>query len=353
MSRCRSSRRVRGLSGNCVLFFLLFLSVLCMNACMPPLSGKDVVVVYTAVDQPFAEPVLERFEAVSGIRVQAVYDVEAAKTTGLVNRLIAEKSAPKADVFWNNEIVQTMVLKDHGVLAAYTPAGANEIPTAFRDPEGYWTGMAARARVMIVNTERVAQPETIASLQNLLDEAWPAKEVGIAYPLFGTTATHAAALYEAWGRDQALRYFHQLVDRGVSVVDGNSVVRDLVVSGQLAFGLTDTDDACVARSRGAPVAIHLLDQEDLGTLVIPSTVALIAGAPHPQQGQALIDYLLTADVERALIEGDFAHIPLHAGLQDVQACLSIDRIHAMDVDFAQVYRHLEAVQADLREVFLR
>lgn len=332
----------------CCLFLAASLS-----GCLSPASSAGTVVVYTSVDQPFAEPILAEFETTSGIQVQAVYDVEAAKTTGLVNRLIAEKASPRADVFWNGEIIQTLVLQEEGVLEAYHPANAAGIPLAWRDAQGYWTGVTARARVLIVNIDRVAHPEAIDSLDDLLDPAWGGDDVGIAYPLFGTTATHTAALYEALGPERGRDYFQQLADRGVRVVDGNSVVRDLAASGQLAFGLTDTDDACVAQRRGAPIAINLPDQSGLGTLVIPSTVALIAGGPHPAEGQALIDYLLSREVEQALLDADFSHIPLHEELEPSDPCLSTAGIRAMDVDYLQVYHYFETAQEDMREIFLR
>ncbi len=335
------------------LCWVLMLAATALFGCQAASRPDDVVVVYTSVDQPFAEPILKDFERVTGIQVQAIYDVEAAKTTGLVNRLIAEKDRPKADVFWNGEIIQTIVLQGNDVLDAYMSPNAQQIPSVYRDPEGYWTRGAARARVLILNRDRVAPQDGVDSIADLLDPAWEGNEVGIAYPLFGTTATHAAALYATWGPERAREYFQQLADRGVRVVDGNSVVRDLVVSGQLAFGLTDTDDACVALKRGDPVAIALPDQDDLGTLVIPSTVALIAGAPHPEQGWALLDYLLTREVEQALMEAGFSQIPLHEWIQSADPCLSIEQIRGMDVDYGEVYRHFDTIQAELREVFLR
>jgi iron(III) transport system substrate-binding protein len=324
-----------------------------VTGCQASPGTDEIVVVYTSVDQPFAEPVLAGFEEETGIAVQAVYDIEAAKTTGLVNRLIAEKDLPKADVFWNNEIIQTIVLKEEGVLDAYLSPNAQQVPRAYRDPENHWTGVTARARVLVVNTDRIAQPDVIASIYDLLDPTWRGQDVGIAYPLFGTTATHAAALYEVWGAEQGRDYFEQLAERGVRVVDGNSVVRDLVADGQLAFGLTDTDDACGALARGAPVAINLPDQDDLGTLVIPSTVMMIAGAPHPEQGRALVDYLLTEEVEEALIEAGFSHIPLHQGIENPVSCLATGHVRGMDVDYEAVYRYFEVIQAELRDVFLR
>jgi iron(III) transport system substrate-binding protein len=285
--------------------------------------------------------------------VQAVYDVEAAKTTGLVNRLIAENESPRADVWWNGEIIQTLVLKEAGVLAPYRSPELDGIPATFRDSDGFWGAVAGRARVLIVNTDLVADPNSIDSIYNLVDSNQDGNLVGIAYPLFGTTATHAASLYAYLGSDQAQDYFESLVAHDVNIVDGNSVVRDLVANGTLAFGLTDTDDACGALMRGDPVAINFPDQNGMGTLVIPGTVAQIADAPHLEEAQLLIDYLLSVQVEQMLVDAGFSHIPIHPEIVPPESCISIKDIKAMDVDFSEVYGFMEVIQNELREIFIR
>ena len=54
-------------------------------------NQKNEVVVYTTVDQVFSEPILKDFERETGIKVKAVFDTEETKSTGVLNRLIAEK----------------------------------------------------------------------------------------------------------------------------------------------------------------------------------------------------------------------------------------------------------------------
>jgi iron(III) transport system substrate-binding protein len=312
------------------------------------------VVVYVSVDQLFSEPILAEFEEETGIQVLAVYDVEAAKTTGLVNRLIAEKGNPQADVFWSGEFAQTILLGEEGVLAPYQSPNAAGIPDAYRDAEGYWTGFAGRARVIVVNTDLVPPEEYPASIYDLLDQRWPGEEIGIAYPLFGTTATHAAALYAALGPEQSRAFFTGLQGKGVQVLDGNSVVRDLVAQGRLAVGLTDTDDACGAIRDGASVAIVMPDQGEgqLGTLVIPNTVALISGAPHEANGRSLIDFLLSQKVAEELLSSGWSQVslrPVDAGPN----CLSDLVIKGMDVTLTEVYEQLLPSKTDMAEIFVR
>ena len=99
--------------------------------------------VYTALDRGFSEPILNRFESATGIRVRSKYDSEATKTVGLVNAIRAEHARPRCDVFWNNEIVNTIRLQQEGLLQAYRPQAAEAYPEQFRDPDGYWSGFAA------------------------------------------------------------------------------------------------------------------------------------------------------------------------------------------------------------------
>lgn len=317
-------------------------------------SEQAEVVIYTSVDQVYAEPILEAFEAESGIRVLAVYDVEATKTTGLVNRLIAEKDNPQADVFWSGEFVQTILLKERGILAPYRSPAAEDIPALYVDAEGMWSGLGGRARVILVNTDLVAAEQYPDSIFDLLEQTWAGSQIGIANPMFGTTTTQAAALYATLGEEAARSYFADLKDRGVQVVDGNSVVRDMVASGQLAIGLTDTDDACGAVQKGAPVAIIFPDQgeEALGTLIIPNTVAWIAHGPNPEHGQALIDYLLSRAVEQQLIESGWINLSLRRVEANSPCPIEVD-IQGMQVSFADIYQMLETAQEDLREIYIR
>ncbi len=317
-------------------------------------ASQPRVVVYTSVDQPHSEPILDQFESETGTEVAPIYDVEAAKTTGLVNRLIAERKAPKADVFWNSEFAQTILLQHEGVLAPYISPERAGIPEEYVDPDGYWTGIGTRARVIIVNTGLVPSEERPDSIFDLLDERWPGDKIGIAYPLFGTTATQAAALYATLGRQEALQYFERLRERGVQVVDGNSVVAQLVADGDLMMGLTDTDDALALANRGAEVAAILPDQgaDELGTLVIPNTVALVAGGPHPEHGRAFIDFLLRASTEARLVESGWAHFALRrldAGASDPLGT----EVKGMGVPLSEIHAQMPISKADLRELFIR
>ncbi len=317
-------------------------------------TEKREVVIYTSVDQVFSEPILAKFEEETGIKVKAVYDVEAAKTTGLVNRLIAEQGNPLCDVWWNGEIAQTILLKEEGVLTPYVSPEATGIPRAYIDPEDYWTGFGGRARVCLVNTELLNSEDYPSSIYDFLDEKYPADQVAIAYPIFGTTATHVAALYAELGPEEAMAFFTALNDREIRVVDGNGVVRDLVADGSIMFGLTDTDDSIGAIENGAPVEMVFLDQGEgeMGTLLIPNTVAKVKNGPNSEEAEMLIDYLLSEATVSELVEMGWFQLPLR-DLDVDQQYFDANNIKGMDVNYVEIYSYIEQAKNDMTEIFVR
>lgn len=305
------------------------------------------VVVYTSVDQVFSEPVFRAFEAESGIRVKAVFDTEETKSTGVLNRLITEAQNPQADVFWSGDPVRPFLLIKRGLVEPYVSPQAKDLPPGLRAADGAWTGVAARARVLLVNKNLVPAADMPRSILDLTNPRWKGK-AAIANPLFGTTTMHVASLFAKWGDGRAGTFLQDLKANNVRIASSNGEVKRLVVAGEVAFGLTDTDDANEARKEGAAVEVVFPDANDLGTLVIPTSVVLMAKAPHPDAGRRLVDYLLSAEAERRMAEAA-AHMPLRPGVPAPAGVGRVSDIRAMDVDYARVAEDMERIQPSLRQ----
>lgn len=314
-----------------------------------PQNAARAVTVYVSTDRVFSEPILREYEKRSGVKVNAVYDTEETKSTGLANRLLAEKARPQADVFWSNEPVRTLVLKSRDVLAPYRSPSAEGIPAALLDPAGYWTGFSARIRVIAYNTKTVRVEDAPKSIFDLADPKWKG-QVAIADPRFGSTSFHVAALYAIAGDEKMDDFFRRLKANGVRVVDGNSVVRDLVARGDVKVGLTDTDDVNVAIEDGQPIAMILPDKDGLGVPVMPNMVSMIANAPNPDEARKLIDYLLSADVERQLALSEAVQIPLHAGVPGPKNIPAIQTFTPMTLDYARAASRVEEVTLRLATI---
>jgi len=313
-------------------------------------ADKGKVVVYTSVDEVFAQPICKQFEAETGIKVELVPDTEETKSTGLLNRLIAEKDRPRADVFWSGDPVRAAILKSKGVSASYQSAAAEGLPMEFSDAEHHWISFSARSRVLIYNKDLVAADELPTSIHDLAHARFKGKAC-MANPLFGTTSMHAA-LFQALGDDEAKKFFQSLVNNDVNILSSNGEVRRRVANGEFAIGLTDTDDVNVAIQEGKPVGFVYPDADGIGTLVMPNAAVLIAGGPNTENGMKFIDYLLRRETEAALARSEAAQMPLRSDVElpDGFPFKSVAQLKAMSVDYGKLAEQLEVLsQGFLKE----
>ncbi len=331
---------------SCVAVVCTFAVIGCNDEDAPP-EPKHVVV-YTSVDDVFARPIAKRFEQETGVKVLLVPDTEETKSAGLLNRLIAEKNRPQADVFWSGDPVRAAILKARVVSTQYRSPKAEGLPTRFSDPDGHWTGFSARARVLIYNRNRVPQDGEPKSIMDLLETRFQGKSC-IANPLFGTTSMHAATLFAVLGESKAKEFFEGFAANNGTILSSNGEVRRRVAAGEFAVGITDTDDANVARLEGKPIGIVYPDQDGMGTLIIPNCVVLIAGGPNPESGRRFIDYLLEPDTERVLAESDAAQMPLRPSVQVPPNVKRIAQLKAMTVDYGALGQLLD----DLSKGYLK
>jgi iron(III) transport system substrate-binding protein len=304
---------------------------------------KEGVTIYCAADDVHAQPILDAFVRDTGIPIREVkYDVEANKTVSLVAALRLEKDHPRCDVFWNNEPLHSMRLAEEGLFEPYASPSATDIPAEFRDPKDRWSGFAGRARVLIVNTQVVKPEETPKSMDDLLDPKWKGR-AGMARPLAGTTLTHMAVLWTVVGREKTLAYAKGMFDNACVFPNGNGPLATAVGAGQMAFGFTDTDDLRKQEVEGKPVARVFPDQApgQVGTLVLPNTVALVKGGPRPDLGKKLIDYLLRKETESQLAHSDGAHIPLRKDVARPAHVKGPPEFRAMHVDWSDVARNYD------------
>src|SRR6266481_5814487 len=310
-------------------------------------TSSRTVVVYVSEDQVFSEPILKDFERETGITAKSVFDTEESKSTGVMNRLIAEKDNAQADVYWANEPVRADALKQRGVSAPYVSASAEGIADQFKDADHYWTGFSARARLLLVNARSPIKP---ASVMAYTDPSANGR-AAIANPLFGTTTDYVTALFTIWGDERARTFMNDMKKNGVKITTSNGESTDLVAAGQVDCSLVDSDDAVNTKKQGKPVKMIYPDQEPdgIGVLILPNAVALIKGAPHTENGKRLIDYLLSKETERKLAFADCAQIPLHSGVEIPPEIPRIEEIKPMRVSYADLARKMEEIQPFLKE----
>ncbi|MHC4741251.1 MAG: extracellular solute-binding protein, partial [Planctomycetota bacterium] len=290
------------------------------------------------VDQGYAEPVIEEFEKVSGIKVLPRFDTEATKTLGLVQRIRGEASSPVADVFWSSEVFYTIRLSREGLLTGYSSEQTEKWPSLFKDTYGRWYGFALRGRVIGYSTERVDANEAPRSLEDALDSKWKGRLV-MAEPEFGTTGGDVASWFAHYGPQRAKKILEGLKANEIRLVAGNSTAVRMVAMGQADICFTDTDDIYAAQRNKWPVALNHLDQGGAGSLAIPNTVAIIKGAPHPAEAGELMEFLLSERVEELLAQSDSHNYPIHTAVAERYDQYAIPK--PINVEYAKIADELE------------
>lgn len=339
----------------CVLFGVLVLPI--VSGCGES-GGAKPVVIYVSADETVARGILQSFEEQTGIDVIPLFDTEATKTTGLASRLCAERDRPRADLFWSSECFRMIELDETGILAPLTGAPFDTWMEGrsgqWKGDQGTWFGFAPRARVLVYSPERLAASDVPKTWFDLADPQW-ANRLAMADPRFGTTSGHVGAIrahlmdvekgdaYEAWLAGLARNKIAVLISGNAGVVEG-------VASGEYDLGMTDTDDVWAARAQGLNVALvyprHTASNEEGGgTLLVPNTVARIAGGPNPEGAQRLAAWLLSEEVEQALAASDSKNIPLRGDAGDYAVP------DPLDVDLVEASRQMPSAIQEAREAF--
>jgi iron(III) transport system substrate-binding protein len=261
--------------------------------------------------------------------------------------LIAEKDNPQCDVFWSGDPIRANILKIKGISQSYDLFKTIQIQEKFKDKDFHWIGFSARARVLIYNTNLVKSEDAPKSIYDLIDPRWKGK-FAIANPLFGTTSFQIAAIFVVLGDEKGKDFMEKMKENGVVIATSNGDVRRLVATGEVAFGLVDTDDACELIKDGKPIKMVFLDQDSIGNLIIPNTLSLIKNSPNHENGKKLINYLLTKEVEAKLAKS-CAQMPLLPDAIEVTGVLSVEKIVPMKIDYDLTGKKLEEIQPYLEQ----
>lgn len=281
---------------------------------------------YSSVDDVLLREIIPVYEAESGVRVDLVGDTEATKSTGLAERVIAERAAPRGDVWWSSEPFFSIRLTREGLLVAEGARDALTVPWpgGLMAADGSWAGLACRARVLVYRRSRVPEGEVPRTLDELAEDRWRGR-VAMARPEFGTTRGHMAALVEADGLEAVESWLRAMKASGLKVYSGNSTVVRAVAQGEADVGLTDTDDVWSGQRNGWDVeaayeavmgggALAAGTAGRLGSrgpLVLPNTAGLIAGGPNVGEGRRLLAWILGGEAERRLARSESRNMPVH------------------------------------------
>lgn len=329
---------------------LLMLSVLAaysLGACAPAptatpaateVSGE--VVVYSGRSEALIKPVVEAFMAQYPA---VIVSLKAGSNSELANALLEEQANPQADVFVTTELVTIQKLASAGTLAAYTSPNAASVPVAYKHPQGLWTGLTLRARVIIYNTALVTAAEAPQSIFDLTDPQWQG-QVAAAGSANGGMQAQVGAMRQLLGDEPTQAWLAGLVANGVTFFGGHTDVRKAVGAGEFKVGLVNHYYYHLqkAESSNNAVAVVYPDQgaDQLGVIVNATAAGLITGAKHPAPAQAFIDFLLSPAGQKMFAELNYEY-PVVAGVALKDGVQPLTGLKLANFDVVQAAQSLE------------
>lgn len=332
--------------GALVAFIVLSMTAgagLAQDARLAEARKEGKVIWYTGAALTTAQNVANRFEqAYPGIKVE----VHRSGSERILQRIMQEAGAgiKIADVFNSSDAGHYVLLKKKGLLARYTPSGAEGFAPAFRDPDGIASGWRAFPIVISYNSSLLPAAQAPRTWKDLLDPKWKGKLV-TAHPGYsGSIATYMLALVNLYGWD----YFQQLAQNKPHLVQSVHDPAQVVAAGERVVGANGAEYFLyLQRKKGNPLGIvYPLD----GAPLVISPSAITGFAPHPNAARLFTDFIFTKDVQQFLADSEGLYVP-HPEVRYPADKPKLSDLKLLAVDPEELERRYEEIKKRFKEIF--
>jgi iron(III) transport system substrate-binding protein len=273
-------------------------------------GDRDALTIYTGRTESLVGPLLERFSEDTGIAI----DVRYGDTNDLALLIGTEGDRSPADVYWGQSPGATAYLAGRDLLAPLSEETLGMVAPGFEDSEGRWVGVSGRERVLVYNRDMVDESELPGSVSDLTAPRWKGK-VGLA-PSNGSFQDFVTAMRAIEGEDAAEAWLRGMVANDAQTYANNNAIVEAVGRGEIPVGLVNHyyNHRFLAEDPGLPSRNHQFDDGDIGNLVIPSSVSVLASSSHKEDAERFVAFLLTEESQRYFAEETFEY-PLVAGVE--------------------------------------
>jgi iron(III) transport system substrate-binding protein len=261
------------------------------------LARADEVNVYSARQEALILPLLEKFEAETGIG----FNLITANADELLKRLESEGRSTPADVFITTDAGRLQRAKEAGVLRAVDNPVLNErIPQNLRDRENYWFGLSQRARVIFYAKDRV-DPAELSTYEDLADPRWrqricirSSSNIYNQSLVASMIEAHGVADTEAWARGLVANFARKPAGGDTDQLRATAAGQcDIAIANTYYYGRLASSDKEVDRKVAEALGMFWPNQGDRGAHVNVSGAAVTAYAKHPEAAERLLEFLVS------------------------------------------------------------
>lgn len=292
-------------------------------------STDDALVVYNAQHEELTTEWAEAFTEQTGIEVV----LRNGDDSELGNQLVQEGTASKADVFLTENSPAMSLVEQAGLLAPVDEATLALVPEQYRPASGDWTGIAARSTVVVYNPELIEEEELPASLLDLAKPEWKGRWG--AAPGKADFQAIVSAVLETQGEDGARRWLEGMAANATEYRN-NIVTMKAVNAGEVPVGVIYhyywyRDQDAAAEDSGN-TKLHYLGNQDPGAFVSVSGGGVLKNAPHADEAQQFMAFLVGKQGQQILGEGYSFEYPVASDVPAKTELPPLDSLNAPIID---------------------
>ncbi len=297
---------MRGAIGRGVLGLVGLLALAALAGCG---GDREALTVYTGRTESLVGPVLERFSEETGIPI----DVRYGDTNDLALLIATEGDRSPADVYWGQSPGATAYLGAKGLLAPLPAATLATVADGFEDRDGRWVGTSGRERVLVYDSSAVDAADLPDSVFDLTEPRFRGR-VAVA-PSNGSFQDFVTAMRLIEGEDAAAAWLRGMVANDVATYANNNAIVEAVGRGEVEMGLVNHyyNFRFLAEDPSLPSRNHQFADGDIGNLVIPSSVSVLAASERRGDAERFVDFLLSTESQEYFASETFEY-PLAEGV---------------------------------------
>jgi iron(III) transport system substrate-binding protein len=336
------------------LALLLALGALALGACGGDddggngvTGGADKLTIYSGRAEMLVGDLYERFEDDTGIDVEVRYGDSAE----LAATISEEGDNSPADVFFSQDAGALGAVAERGLLTKLPTAVASRVESRFRDDEGRWVGVSARARVLAYSTERLKEADLPKSAFDLTGERWRGK---LGFPPSNASFQAFVSAMRVDVGDGRTREWLEAIDANEpKLYENNLQTVEAIANGEIDAGLVNHYYLYeIRREQGdVPVENHFFRTGDPGSLVNAAGIGILQSADSKDAARRLLDYLLSAEGQRYFAEKT-AEYPLAAGVKPGPQLRPLKRVQGPFIDLGMLGEKLPSTLEMIEEAGL-
>ena len=257
-------------------------------------DAEKVVSMYVAYGGP--DIIAQAFEEATGIRIEYL----TMSSGEVLTRLRAEKANPQTDVWFGGGSDAFIQAATEGLIEAYKSPNQSRVDPAFRDEEGYWTGVSLVVVGLLVNNDRLEDKglSMPAKWTDLADPSYKDELMASNPTTSGTAYTTVSGILQVLGEEAGWAFLDAMYRNIPYLEKSGSAPAQKALSGEYAIGIVPDPHNMPINNPDAPLTpVFPAD----GVLAWPSPVALVSGAKHPNNARIFLDWCLSPEGQKVLM----------------------------------------------------